>query len=289
VSDSNVVKLGTERATRGLKNLESALLGSLQQAVIATDPDGNVIYWNRAAEQLYGWSFSEVAGRTIVDETPTAASKEQAAEIMEKLKRGESWSGEFPVRDKQGRWFAARVTDCPVYDETGNLAAIVGTSTDASVQVSRNGTDGKSRIKQFLRTPSQAVRGVTASASAPGLLTGFGIAAVLFLAALGSRVLLDNIAPGRLPFFTFFPAVLLGAFLCGPWPTLALLLAASITGAIWSTPSIGDPRLAFRSSAAPSSGRSWSRSWSPCLRMHRGSILQDHQWSCPATQPSPSD
>jgi PAS domain S-box-containing protein len=33
--------------------------------VIATDPDGNFIYRNRAAEKLYGWSFSEAAGRNI--------------------------------------------------------------------------------------------------------------------------------------------------------------------------------------------------------------------------------
>jgi PAS domain-containing protein len=31
----------------------------------ATDPDGNFIYRNRAAEKLYGWSFSEAAGRNI--------------------------------------------------------------------------------------------------------------------------------------------------------------------------------------------------------------------------------
>ena len=52
-------------AAAPLKNLESALLGSQQQAVIATDPDGNFIYRNRAAEKLYGWSFSEAAGRNI--------------------------------------------------------------------------------------------------------------------------------------------------------------------------------------------------------------------------------
>jgi PAS domain S-box-containing protein len=36
--------------------LRAVLLDSLGQAVIATDLEGSIIYWNRAAEDLYGWS-----------------------------------------------------------------------------------------------------------------------------------------------------------------------------------------------------------------------------------------
>src|SRR5882724_11211746 len=33
---------------------QACLLDHVQQAAIVTDPEGRVVYWNRAAEQLYG-------------------------------------------------------------------------------------------------------------------------------------------------------------------------------------------------------------------------------------------
>jgi PAS domain S-box-containing protein len=41
-------------------SLQAALLDAVEQAVIATDLSGHVIYWNAFAERLYGWSAAEV-------------------------------------------------------------------------------------------------------------------------------------------------------------------------------------------------------------------------------------
>jgi diguanylate cyclase (GGDEF)-like protein/PAS domain S-box-containing protein len=106
------------------------LLDAVGQAVIATDPQGKVVYWNKAAESLYGWSAKEVMGRPILDITPSEELMEQAEEIMSELMAGRSWSGEFVVRRKDGTIFPAMVTDTPVHDEQGNLVAIIGVSTD---------------------------------------------------------------------------------------------------------------------------------------------------------------
>jgi PAS domain S-box-containing protein len=106
------------------------LLDAIGQAVIATDPLGKVIYWNRVAEDLYGWSAKEVMGRPIVEITPSEDLAEQAEEIMGTLSHGRSWTGEFVVQRKDGTTFPALVTDTPVHDEQGNLVAIIGISTD---------------------------------------------------------------------------------------------------------------------------------------------------------------
>ena len=42
------------------------LLDAVGQAVIATDPQGKVVYWTKAAENLYGWSAKEAMARRIV-------------------------------------------------------------------------------------------------------------------------------------------------------------------------------------------------------------------------------
>jgi diguanylate cyclase (GGDEF)-like protein/PAS domain S-box-containing protein len=106
------------------------LLDAVGQAVIATDPQGKVVYWNRAAQGLYGWSQEEAMGRSIVEVTPSEDLVERAEEIMGELGQGRSWTGEFTVRHKDGTTFPVLVTDTPVHDEQGNLAAIIGVSTD---------------------------------------------------------------------------------------------------------------------------------------------------------------
>jgi PAS domain S-box-containing protein len=41
---------------------QARLLDAVGEAVIATDPDGKVVYWNQAAEELYGWTAEEAMG-----------------------------------------------------------------------------------------------------------------------------------------------------------------------------------------------------------------------------------
>ena len=113
------------------------VLNAIQQAVITTDLTGRVTYWNRAAETLYGWSASETLGRHIVDITPPEMSREQAEAILQRLMNGESWSGEFLVRRKDGSLFTATVTNAPLLDDDGQLCGIVGISVlfDARRQI----------------------------------------------------------------------------------------------------------------------------------------------------------
>ncbi|HEY9794761.1 MAG TPA: CHASE3 domain-containing protein [Leptolyngbyaceae cyanobacterium] len=109
---------------------QSRLLDAVEQAVIATDLEGNIIYWNHYAEVLYGWSAVEVMGRLVVDVVPAPSTKEQAAELMSRLQVGESWSGEFLVQRRDGTTFPAMVFDSPIYNEQGSLIGIVGVSVD---------------------------------------------------------------------------------------------------------------------------------------------------------------
>lgn len=110
--------------------LHSALINAVGEAVIATDMQGEIIFWNQAAERIYGWERDEVLGKDVVEVTPTEESSASAAEIVESLKQGNFWSGEFWVRHKDGRKFPAHVTDTILEDEYGNLKAIIGVSED---------------------------------------------------------------------------------------------------------------------------------------------------------------
>ena len=75
---------------------QANLLGAVGSAVIATDLNGIVLYWNPAAEKLYGWSSSDALGRNIVDVAPAPQSQEQAGEIMKQLGEREIMERGFP-------------------------------------------------------------------------------------------------------------------------------------------------------------------------------------------------
>lgn len=109
-------------------------LAALGQAVISTDPAGVIVYWNAAAEGLYGWSAREAVGRNIASLNVPEMTQDLAADIMAALRAGVPWSGGFPVRRKDGSMFPALVTDAGIYRD-GALVGIVGVSTNLGTAV----------------------------------------------------------------------------------------------------------------------------------------------------------
>jgi PAS domain S-box-containing protein len=110
------------------------ILDSLGMAVIVTDLSGAIVYWNPAAERLYGWTAEDVTGRKVEDVTVPDVALYTAADIMDALRKGVPWSGGFPVRRKDGRIFPGLVVDTGIYHD-GDLVGIVGASTNLGTAV----------------------------------------------------------------------------------------------------------------------------------------------------------
>jgi len=124
-----------ERArTTGRQGFEARLLDAVGEAVIATDLDGRIVYWNRAAERLYGWSRGEAVGRDLGDTAPAVTSKEQASKAMARMMAGESWSGELRVRRKDGSTFPASLTGTPIFGDSGEPIGLISISSDLTAQ-----------------------------------------------------------------------------------------------------------------------------------------------------------
>ncbi len=118
------------KETEASIGFQARLLDTVEQAVIATDLDGFVIYWNQFAQKLYGWTAQEVVGRHIMELTTPEIMTEQALEIMSHLSQGNSWAGEFDVQRSDGTTFPAQIINSPINDEKGTLVGIVGVSID---------------------------------------------------------------------------------------------------------------------------------------------------------------
>jgi two-component system cell cycle sensor histidine kinase/response regulator CckA len=109
----------------------SELLDAVGQAVIATDVAGRIVYWNRAAETLYGWTAAEMIGQSSRVLVPPDMA-DYADVILARILAGEDWSGEFLVRRKDGSTFTAYVTDAVLRDRAGTIIGIVGLFTDVT-------------------------------------------------------------------------------------------------------------------------------------------------------------
>lgn len=127
----------------------STLLNAIGEAVIATDLQGAILYWNAAAEDIYGWKAIDVIGKNILDITPEEGGITHAKEIMAALQGGQSWSGEFIVQHRDGRQFPVKVTNTPILDEQGKMMGIIGVSKDITLR--KNAEESLRRSNELAR------------------------------------------------------------------------------------------------------------------------------------------
>ena len=122
--DATEKKRTEERLTR-----DALVLANVHDAVVMTDVDGTVTYWNQGAERLFGWAADEMVGRHYADRFP-APDRSRVADEIRKRAAGSEWAGEYEDYRKDGSrvWTDARVTS--IRDAAGAVAGVLGVSHD---------------------------------------------------------------------------------------------------------------------------------------------------------------
>lgn len=110
------------------------ILDALPRAVVITAPDGEVLAWNRRAEELYGWTATEVVGRNINEVLVPPDARETAGQILEAVAGGGRWEGDFIVNDRNGEPLHVQVFENAVRDESGEVVAVVGAADDVGAR-----------------------------------------------------------------------------------------------------------------------------------------------------------
>jgi diguanylate cyclase (GGDEF)-like protein/PAS domain S-box-containing protein len=123
-----------EAAAEPPRSAPGSLLAAVGQAVIGTDRSGRIQYWNRAAQDLYGYTEQEVSGRPLIEVIAPPEAEHLVMEWSVRLSADESYAGDWPVRDKAGRIFTAYVALTSVLDDQGSIVGAVGVSYDVSLQ-----------------------------------------------------------------------------------------------------------------------------------------------------------
>ena len=118
--------------TAGLVGLESHLLDRVDAAVMAVDLEGQIVFANRGAETLYGWTRSDTIGRLAAEVSGVALEPELGREIFAAVSKGGTWEGMFEVRRADGSLLSVHAVDSPLYDARGQVVGVVSLAIDAT-------------------------------------------------------------------------------------------------------------------------------------------------------------
>ena len=110
---------------------QAALLDEARDAIVVRALDNRIIFWNKGAERLYGWTPAEVSGRTarelsLLSELNEAQFEEGQRAIME---RGE-WNGEMRQFTKAREQITVESRWTLVRDDKGEPRSILIINTD---------------------------------------------------------------------------------------------------------------------------------------------------------------
>ena len=123
-----------KRALRGLEDSNAALTALVQASplpILAVDLDGNITYWNRAAESVFGWRAAEVIGR------PVPFIPEEKVAEHEQLRLGHLTGAMLVNREirrqrKDGEPIDLSVSTAPIRDKAGIVNGTICVYIDIS-------------------------------------------------------------------------------------------------------------------------------------------------------------
>ncbi|MEI9898122.1 MAG: ATP-binding protein [Chthoniobacter sp.] len=108
---------------------KARLLDLTQDAIIVRGVEGEVRYWNRGAEKLYGWSPEEALGQVshvlLKTEFPMPVGQ-----MLDELHRTNHWVGELVHTKRDGGRITVLVRKTLDRDSEGNPAAVLENITD---------------------------------------------------------------------------------------------------------------------------------------------------------------
>src|ERR1051325_4699393 len=132
---------------------QAALIDKAQDAIMVTDMEERITFWNRAAERIYGWSVREALGQkksALLFKPDLRKFRDALRQVNQK---GE-WLGELPQVRRDGKALVVESRWSLLRGEQGQPEAVLIINTDV--------TERKDLEAQFLR--AQRMEGIGALA-----------------------------------------------------------------------------------------------------------------------------
>jgi PAS domain S-box-containing protein len=112
---------------------QARVLDLANDAILVLDAAGRITFWNRGAEQLYGWLRGEAAGRDAHELLQTEFPQSPEAIEAQVSSRGE-WQGELKHLTRDGKALVIASRWSPYVDENGNRLGTFEINRDVTAQ-----------------------------------------------------------------------------------------------------------------------------------------------------------
>ncbi|QLE59194.1 GAF domain-containing protein [Nostoc sp. TCL26-01] len=139
---------------------QAALLDIATDAILVRDLNSKILFWNKAAERIYGWHADEGIGKNAGELLYKETSSQMELAYKSVLEHG-SWHGELNKVTKSGKEIIVESRWTLVFDESGQPKSILSVDTDI--------TEKQQLQAQFLRAQRMESLGTLASGIAHDL------------------------------------------------------------------------------------------------------------------------
>jgi PAS domain S-box-containing protein/putative nucleotidyltransferase with HDIG domain len=138
-----------KRAEDSLRE-QTLIFENIQDSIVVTDLEGNIIKWNPAAERMFGYHKDEVFHETL---------GMLATRFIKGTLRDGRWTGEMNFTRKDGTEGVCETTVIPLRDKNDNISAVFGVSHDitAHKQAEKALLEGEARYRELFDNMSSAV------------------------------------------------------------------------------------------------------------------------------------
>jgi PAS domain S-box-containing protein len=119
--------------------IAAALLDSAADAIIATDRDGTITFWNPGAVRIFGYGPDEAVGRSLDLIIPENLRARHWAGYREVMLTGRSRYSDgdvlaVPALHKNGQRISLEFTIVPVTDASGRITGLVSVLRDVTAR-----------------------------------------------------------------------------------------------------------------------------------------------------------
>jgi PAS domain S-box-containing protein len=109
-----------------------SVLDQTSDAIIITDLDGSILFWNKQAEKLIKMKKEEALGKSIFEAFIPQVDMSIGMEIVESFNQRGEWCGEVQIQSTDGQRLTVSVSSTLLKNGKGEPIAIIGLGRDVT-------------------------------------------------------------------------------------------------------------------------------------------------------------
>jgi PAS domain S-box-containing protein len=114
--------------------LLSSVTQQVSDSIMITDPRFKIIYMNRAAQDLFGYTIDEMRGKDLATFHVTPPTEKTNQAVRDTIHQGRVWCQTIPKKRRDG---STIICDCrlsPLYDDEGKICSYIDVQRDVTEQ-----------------------------------------------------------------------------------------------------------------------------------------------------------